>query len=289
MLQGILDLEFSVGRTINPKPSHLFHTLFPMPSKKLRIAFLLAILAAVVWVAATGRPAPPPDWDEPLKVVIYPYNADGSEVAQRFIAELTLEDFLPVADFFIEQAARYELPLERPFDLALGAQIDDAPMLPPSTRGYLTRVRWGLSVRWWHFRFRDQVNKPDIIVIAHYLDPDSQPEMLHSVAIAEYRVALTRLLASQQDYQNQQSLVIMAHEILHTVGATDLYDPFTRAPRFPEGFADPDQEPTYPQLKAELMAPQIPISPYREVQADYLSDVVIGEKTAREIRWIRKP
>ena len=48
--------------------------------------------------------------------------------------------------------------------------------------------------------------------------------------------------------------MVMAHELLHTLGATDKYDPASDAPRFPEGYGDPRQVPLYPQQFAELMA-----------------------------------
>ena len=37
--------------------------------------------------------------------------------------------------------------------------------------------------------------------------------------------------------------VVIAHEILHTLGASDKYDPETLAPLFPIGYAEPDREP----------------------------------------------
>ena len=48
--------------------------------------------------------------------------------------------------------------------------------------------------------------------------------------------------------------VVIAHEILHTLGASDKYDPATRAPLFPIGYAEPEREPRFPQEFAEIMA-----------------------------------
>ena len=42
--------------------------------------------------------------------------------------------------------------------------------------------------------------------------------------------------------------MVIAHELLHTLGATDKYDPVNNAPRFPDGYGDPQQMPLYPQL-----------------------------------------
>ena len=254
-----------------------------MPRKKFRVALLLAVLAAVTWTLLSTRPPPPPDWNESLKVVIYPYNADGSEAAAHYIAGLRQEDFQPIADFFAEQAARYQLGLEMPFELALGQEISAAPAGPPASRNLFTRARWGLAVRWWHFRFRDQVNQPDIIVVARYRAPDELPENMHSIAIAAQRLAVAKLVADPRTTAYNQ--VILAHEILHTVGATDLYHPDTGRSIYPEGYTAPDQSPLHPQQKAEIMAGRIPVTPFRSVQATNLDQVIIGPTTAKDIGW----
>jgi hypothetical protein len=82
------------------------------------------------------------------------------------------------------------------------------------------------------------------------------------------------------------NLVILTHEMLHTLGATDLYDLRTTLPLYPDGYAKPKQSPRYPQTQAELMAGRIPLS---ETQADIplsLRETVIGARTAREIGWL---
>jgi hypothetical protein len=79
----------------------------------------------------------------------------------------------------------------------------------------------------------------------------------------------------------------MAHEILHTVGATDKYDLTTHQPVYPDGFADPDLDPRYPQDYAEIMGSRIPETPTNSIMPRNLNATVIGYVTAREISWIR--
>jgi hypothetical protein len=79
--------------------------------------------------------------------------------------------------------------------------------------------------------------------------------------------------------------VVIAHELLHTVGATDKYEPGNDAPRFPDGYGDPQQVPLYPQHSAELMAGRRMLSADRWQQAADLDEVVVGPATAQEIRW----
>jgi hypothetical protein len=82
--------------------------------------------------------------------------------------------------------------------------------------------------------------------------------------------------------------VIIAHELLHTVGATDKYDFATNLPRFPDGYAEPERTPRYPQAFAEIMGGRIPVS---EIRADIpvtLDQTLIGAATAAEIGWAKK-
>lgn len=80
------------------------------------------------------------------------------------------------------------------------------------------------------------------------------------------------------------ALFVAAHELLHTLGATDKYDATGRA-LFPAGFADPGRTPLYPQPGAELMARNLPLSPTSERPPEKLEELWIGAETAREIGW----
>ena len=88
--------------------------------------------------------------------------------------------------------------------------------------------------------------------------------------------------------QADANQVVISHELLHTLGATDKYDLSTNQPLYPQGYAEPYKLPRYPQEMAELMAGRIPVSASQAEQAESLRDVTIGELTAREINWIRQ-
>jgi hypothetical protein len=83
----------------------------------------------------------------------------------------------------------------------------------------------------------------------------------------------------------EENNVIVAHELLHTLGATDKYDPSTTQPLFPAGFADPEQSPLYPQKFAEIMAGRIPLSESESDTPRDLELAIIGPQTAAEINW----
>ena len=80
------------------------------------------------------------------------------------------------------------------------------------------------------------------------------------------------------------ALFVAAHELFHTLGATDRYGPDGRA-LVPDGLAEPHRVPLYPQQKAEVMARARPLSPNEEARPEVLDELAVGEVTAREIGW----
>lgn len=78
---------------------------------------------------------------------------------------------------------------------------------------------------------------------------------------------------------------VVVHELLHTRGASDKYDPHGHALE-PEGLADPDRDPRYPQLGVELMARGQPEAKGQELPPGPPETWAIGKWTAREIGWV---
>jgi hypothetical protein len=87
--------------------------------------------------------------------------------------------------------------------------------------------------------------------------------------------------------QEAQNRIVMTHELLHTFGATDKYDLTTGLPKYPDGFADPQLFPRYPQQRAEIMAVKMPLSATEARMPDSLEYERVGPATAREIGWVR--
>ena len=79
--------------------------------------------------------------------------------------------------------------------------------------------------------------------------------------------------------------IVIAHELMHTLGATDKYDFTSGAPSFPTGYGDPERKPLFPQLTAEIMAGRRVLSPTNFDMPGNLRDVIVGPATAAEIRW----
>ncbi len=82
------------------------------------------------------------------------------------------------------------------------------------------------------------------------------------------------------------ALCVVAHELMHTLGATDRYDATGRT-LIPDGLGEPDRSPLYPQRYFEVMARNRVLAPGNEEAPDTVEQIVVGRTTAREIGWIR--
>ena len=250
-------------------------------AKQVRVLLLLILLLPLV-ILAFWEQDRRPDWQRTLIVGLYPHNADGSAEVDDWIERLVPEDFQPIEDFLAEQATRHGLELEQPFEIRLGEVISHAPPPPPAGGAWYERLSWAVRLRWWHFRLDRQGLEPDIVLVASYQkDPTGFTE-LHSIGMPSPRLGLSQLSGGEEHTAFNQ--VVLAHELLHTVGALDLYGPDGRA-QFPEGYAEPDREPRYPQQRAELMAMALPLSPELSHPPRDLGEVQVGQRTAEEIGW----
>lgn len=251
--------------------------------RKLRILLLLIILAPLVWYFRIGHD-PVPDWQQTLRIAVYPYNVDGNADVEAHLEHFGQDDLDRIGDYFAEQADRYHLPLSRPFELVLGQRIARSPTMPSQNQSWLGRLQWAISLRLWRIRFDDQGLDPDIVAVARFNAVTEVPPSQHSIGIAELRLAIANLPAVTT--HSGYGRVLLAHELLHTVGAQDLYHPATGLPLYPSGYAEPNRDPRHPQDQAELMAGRIPVQPGRAAQAMSLDQTRIGPRTAREIGWL---
>jgi hypothetical protein len=255
--------------------------------RKIRIAVLLLVLIFVALNTLLDR-VYSRDWKGPLQVALYPVNADGSTAAIEFINHLQASDVQALDDFFATQAAHYQLKVDRPLRFTLAPEVTSIPPLPPEEGGRLDIMLWSLKLRWFTWRTPDPSGPTPIIrIFMLFHDPQLMPVLPHSTGLEKGLVGIAHVFAANA--MARANLVIVAHELLHTLGATDKYDLDTNQPRYPDGYADPDQEPHLPQQLAELMAGRIPLDEQHAEQPESLRQVVIGTLTAREIGWITAP
>jgi hypothetical protein len=117
-----------------------------------------------------------------------------------------------------------------------------------------------------------------------YHDPDTHNTLRHSLGIQKGMIGVVNAYAGRA--LAQRNNVVIAHEFLHTLGASDKYDRTNNQPIYPDGYAEPDRTPLHPQRKAEIMAGRIPLSDQQAVMPKSVARSSIGAMTAREIRWI---
>lgn len=251
----------------------------------LRIAVLLFILATVAqgaWLARSRTV----EWKSSLRVVIYPLNADGSQVSAAHVAQLTNASFEPIETFFRSEGTRYGLPLRDPVEVKLAPPVTSQPPPPPFGGSRLEVIAWSLRLRWWAW-WNDTWKglRPHARLFVSYHDPAARQRLPHSTGLQQGLLGVVNAFA-RADMEGSNNVVI-AHELLHTFGATDKYDPGSNRPQFPDGYAEPNAQPLYPQQQAEIMAGRIPLSETRSEVPAGMGEVAIGPKTAGEIHWIK--
>jgi hypothetical protein len=253
--------------------------------KIVRIFILSMILFSVAlgsWLTSKRST----DWQQPLWIAIYPINADNSNASQQYINQLTLQDFQSIEDFISEEAKEFNLPLKRPFTIKLAPQVKSLPPGPPASGAVWEIMLWSLKLRYWAYQANTfQGPAPHIRMFVKYFEAKDKQPLAHSLGLPQGMLGIVNAFAINK--MTAANAVIITHEILHTLGATDKYDLNTGLPLFPEGYVEVDRDPRFPQEFAEIMAGKIPLSTTQAAIPRGLHQVVIGEQTAREIHWLK--
>jgi hypothetical protein len=253
--------------------------------RQLRILLLLLVLALVAAQAWLDR-VKTTSWRQPLWIGIYPLNGDGSSTAARYIDTLAPASFADIEQFFAHEAHRYGLTIEQPVHIELyPSPVSPPPMLAPGSNALLT-VWWSLRLRWYaaHARSAPGQPPPQIRVFVLYDDPAAHPSAPHSLGLEKGLIGVVYAFADRHAHGG--NCIVITHEVMHTLGATDKYDPASDAPLYPAGYGDPAQRPLYPQQFAEIMAGRRAVSAQDFEMPDSLHEVVVGVLTAAEIRWV---
>lgn len=252
--------------------------------KAIRVGLLLFILATVAqgaWLARRDATS----WTDPVVVVLYPISADGSERTEQYLRTLDLARFQPIAEFMREQAAAHGVAVRDPIELRLAPRVHALPPQPPAPGNMAAAIWWSLSFRFWAWRHDTyQGARAQVRLFLLYHDDRRSPRLPHSTGLEKGLIGLVNVFANGE--MSGTNNVVIAHEMLHTFGASDKYDRATNMPLFPDGYAEPDRMPRLPQQFAEIMGGRIPIGTLRADQPDGLHQVVIGPLTAREIHWL---
>ena len=253
--------------------------------KAFRISILLLILffvAVSTWLTQTRST----DWNNSLWVKIYPINADGTTEVDAYLDNLVVANFADIESFVAREAGRYRSNLDRPVRVELGERIDEQPPALPDSPNVLSIMLWSLKMRWWAGSVggeQDEIT-PDVRIFVRYHRPDHAVTLENSVGLQKGMVGVVNGYASRS--QRGRNNVVIAHEFLHTLGATDKYSLQHGHPLAPHGLAEPDRDPLYPQRFAEIMGGRIALAEDDSVIPRNLSLAVTGRLTASEIRLV---
>ena len=154
-------------------------------------------------------------------------------------------------------------------------------------RGRFSIAWWSLRLRYWAWRVAadDPLATPDVQVFAVYQVGDGRHAAPDSTGLQKGLIAVAHLFCGRDAVAG--NAVVVTHELLHTLGATDKYAPRSGQPLEPLGLGDPDLSPLYPQETGEIMAGRIATSAGTAAIPDSLEQMNVGPGTAREIGWPR--
>ena len=222
----------------------------------LRIAILLLILAIAAYSTWYDRLSTT-DWDETLWIGVFPVNADDSD-GQRELHRLAHDRRTsPTSSASsIRRRSVMASRFDRPVRVDLYPRGAEKP--PPHD----LRRECAVATMWWSLRLRLYARRnshpagrapPQIRVFVLYHDPTFTQSVPHSVGLQKGLVGVVHAYAERD--MTRTNNVVIAHEILHTLGATDKYDPATLAPLYPGRLCRArSAQPRYPQELTEIMA-----------------------------------
>ncbi|MBK7647775.1 MAG: hypothetical protein IPJ12_11555 [Betaproteobacteria bacterium] len=253
--------------------------------RKFRILILLIILATVGladWRSNSRLTA----WEHSIHVAIYPIAGDNSPATANYIRSLNNDSFAEIAEWMQLQTKNAGNSVLQPIILNVAPPQADMPPLPPRPASALDAIWWSLKLRWWASQ-HDQISgpRPNIRLFVLFHDPELNGAVPHSTGLSKGQIGLIHVYASRQ--QRRQNSVVIAHEMLHTFGATDKYNLATLQPIYPDGYAEPQRNPRLPQEMAEIMGGRTPIDEQTAEMPASLADTLIGPATAREIGLLR--
>lgn len=245
------------------------------------LVYILILVGAGHWLTTQRTTS----WDRPLSVAVYPINGDGSQRSAEYIQSLEWDAFKSIDRFMAEEAKHYGVQVKEPVYTMLADPVNDQPPTPPIRGNTLQIMLWSLELRYWSWSVDRGPDPPasDIEIYIRYFDPDTSPQLAHSLGLQKGTIGVVNAFASPQ--QAGSNKVIIAHELLHTLGASDKYDPATGQPIYPDGYAKPEANPQLPQELAELMGGRIPLSTTESRIPSSLDEVIVGPATGQEIRW----
>lgn len=254
---------------------------------KVRVAVLLSVLFIVVLYALANirsRRARN-DWSRPLNIAIVLVR-DGAVDAAAVDA---MRARVPVLEGRLaEELHRYRAAPDRPFYFVLRGPVELRAKLPaPASDSTLDLAKHAWAISRWvsdvDARAGLHGGAFDARVYAVVRAPTSEKVRFVEGA-SEQGGRIASLEVDLDEAMVDFALFVSAHELFHTLGAVDKYDP-TGVTIVPDGLADPSAP--FPQKFAEIMARGRVIKPGVDELPDSLDLLRVNAVTAREIGWIK--
>src|SRR2546423_9597870 len=165
-------------------------------------------------------------------------------------------------EFFGREAPRYGGAVDQPVQGGLYPQGWELPPALEPGAGPLGIAWWSLKLRWFAAHATEVPGRasPRIRIFVLYHDPATLDRVPDSHGLQKGLIGVVHAFA--QSAMAGSNNIVIAHELMHTLGASDKYELGSGAPLYPSGFAEPDREPLYPQGRAEIMAGRpAPVAP----------------------------
>jgi hypothetical protein len=240
--------------------------------RKLRLGILLALLAGVsLWAAmAHHRRAARSHWHRQLTVAVTLVGGDA-EKWRRGLGELER--------WFSSEMARYrEVIDDPPLRFVLYGPVNAAvPQLLPEDEGLWTRARhaWRLSREVAKLDAAAEVGPADVRLYVFTEPFDTKPTVEGAGEVGGdagfVRVTL--------DEDLSPALAATAHELFHTLGATDRYDAAGHAVA-EDGLDDAERGRLAEVMVGEISPGKLPRS---------LDELRVGTITAQQVGWLLTP
>lgn len=260
------------------------------PFAKVRLLVLVGALVVVLFYAYANvhRRHERNEWDHTLEVAVVVLRK-APRVDDATVAELRAR--LPALEKRLGAEARRHRPgIETPFVFRFYGPLD-VTEAPPALEGHgaWDLVRYAYALR----RYTSAIDQtagidPDAFDSRIYVTAERPRSRDHAWVEGESEQGglVGQVTVELDSDMIDTTLAVIAHETFHTLGATDKYDSAGHA-RIPEGLAEPELVPLFPQRRAEIMARGRPEGPGVEKVLDGLDELGVGAMTAREIGWLR--
>ena len=191
-----------------------------MSFRRLRILLLLGVLVGVIgfnWLERFMVRG----WQVPLDVQVIPINGDGSDQAAAAIRALQEHDFADIDSFLEREVARYGVKQSPAMQVTLRPELKQQPPAPPRDGSVLKTVFWSLKMRWWVYRQSGEwLPQPGTIsLFLLYHAPRDGVALEHSLGLQKGLIGVVHVFSDPG--QAKQNNIVIAHELLHTLGASD--------------------------------------------------------------------